>query len=92
LSRADGVYEMDGWMCAIARMGLDVGPFLDLIAMSEDRILAWYDENEGAIHRGRLSNSFWELPNEGQDRIVAWFERPPASEVIHRAYGVVFAG
>lgn len=92
VSRNDGVYEIDGWMCAIARMGLDVRPFLDIIAMSDDQILAWYDWKAGPIHRRKLSNSFWELPNEGHDRIVEWFTRPPASEVIHRAYGVVFAG
>jgi len=89
-SGIEDLWTVDDWLCAIARLGIDVRPFLDLIARSEKHILQYYDCNAGTLSsRNRLSNTFWEHPNAGHDQIVAWFATSPVFDVIHRAYGIV---
>lgn len=82
--------RVDDWLCAIARIGIDVHPFLHLIARSDKHILAYFDCNASSLtSRNRLSNPFWERPNQGHDDIVAWFATSPAFDAIATAYGIV---
>ena len=82
-------YSLDGWMCAIARMGFDVMPYLRQIAKSPAAVLAYFEENVGSLPRNKLSNAFWELPCPAHDAIVNWFFSPEITKIPFDAYGCV---
>lgn len=65
--------KIDGWLCAIGGMEIDVRPALAMIETDSEAILHYFGENAEALKRGKLSNGFWELPNVGHDTIVQWF-------------------
>ncbi|MES2505924.1 MAG: hypothetical protein V4599_04420 [Verrucomicrobiota bacterium] len=88
LEQADSGSELDSWLCAIARMGLDVRPFLSQIEPSLPHVLSFYEANANQLTERKLANAFWELPNEGHDQILAWFGSEPVSDIILQAYGV----
>jgi hypothetical protein len=80
---------LDNWMCAIARMGFDVIPYLRQIAQSPGAVLAYFEENVGSLPRSKLSNAFWELPCPAHDVIVNWFFSPEIAKIPFDAYGCV---
>jgi hypothetical protein len=82
--------EIDCWMCAIARMDLDVQPYLDMIASSRDAVLSYFDDNVNCLRKGRLCNVFWELPCPGHDAIVRWFQSEPIRRIPREEYGFEF--
>ena len=79
--------KLDGWMCAIGRMGLDVRPYLTRIAESPAAVLAYFEDNAAGLPEGRLSNPFWELSNAGHDVIRDWFHSEAIRKVRFAAYG-----
>jgi hypothetical protein len=81
--------ELDGWLCAIARMGLDVRPFLDQVAKSPAAVLAYFEANARCLPQNTLCNAFWELPCDGHDAIVQWFKSEPIRKIPLEAYGYV---
>lgn len=89
LEQADSGSELDSWLCAIARMGLDVRPFLSQIQESPPHVLSFYAANANQLTERKLANLFWELPNTGHDQILVWFGSEPVSDIIFQAYGVV---
>jgi hypothetical protein len=82
-------WQLDGWLCAIARMGLDIHPFLGQVAKSPVAILAYFEVNAKCLPQNALCNSFWELPCEGHDAIVRWFQSEPIRKIPLEAYGYV---
>src|SRR5580704_4130062 len=71
---AAGAYDkLDGWMCAIARMGFDVAPHLEQIAKDSAAVLAYFEANARCLPKDRLCNAFWERPSAAHDEIVRWF-------------------
>ncbi|MEO6333924.1 MAG: hypothetical protein ABIO91_02985 [Pyrinomonadaceae bacterium] len=65
---------VDDWMCGIAKMGLEVGPFLEIIETDRAAIYAYYERNSEQLDEGQLSNAFWDPPNAGHDAIVQWLK------------------
>lgn len=82
-------HKLDGWLCAIARMGFDVRPYLQQLATSPAAVLAYFEDNVSSLPRNRLSNSFWELPCSGHDAIVEWFYSDEIRRIPFDAYGFV---
>lgn len=82
-------FQLDGWLCAVARMGLDVQPFLDQVAKSPAAVLAYFQENARCLPQNALCNPFWELPCDGHDVIVRWFKSEPIRKIPLEAYGYV---
>ena len=80
---------LNSWICAIARMGFDVMPYLRQIAESPEAVLAYVEENIRSLARNELSNSFWKLPCPGHDTIVNWFYSPEIAKIPFDAYGCV---
>jgi hypothetical protein len=81
---------LDSWICAIARMGLDVRPFLDKVAKSPAAVRGYFEWNaESLQRRKKLANAFWELPCPAHDMIVAWFYSPEIAKIPYEAYGYV---
>lgn len=80
-------HRIDEWMCGIGRMEIDVVPFLSLIETNEAAVLAYWKENAGKLHEGKLGNPFWELPNDQHDKIVRWFETPKINLIYAKEYG-----
>jgi hypothetical protein len=79
--------QLDGWLCAIARMGLDVSPYLRKIETDRAAVLAYFEYNAASLTTGRLLNAFWELPNDGHDEIVKWFRSDAIRRIPFEAYG-----
>jgi hypothetical protein len=85
-----GAYDkLDGWMCAIARMGFDVAPHLEQIARVAAAVLAYFEDNARCLPRGKLCNAFWELPSAAHDEIVRWFNSERIRKIPFDAYGYV---
>jgi hypothetical protein len=85
-----GDYDLlDGWICTIARMGLDVRPFLGQIAKCPGAVLAYFEWNAECLPRKKLANPFWELPCAAHDTIVAWFYSAEIAKIPYQAYGYV---
>jgi hypothetical protein len=82
-------HELDSWLCAIARMDLEVQPYLQLISNNKEAVLAYFEDNAESLPRGRLKNAFWELPNNGHDAIVDWFFSPGIRRIAFEVYGCV---
>lgn len=81
--------QLDGWLCAIVRMGLDVRPFLGQVAKSPAAVLAYFEANARCLPQNTLCNAFWELPCDGHDAIVQWFKSEPIRKIPLEAYGYV---
>lgn len=80
-------WELDKWLCAIGQMGLNLDRWLKRVEAEPDAVLEYFQENELTIRNNKLSNAFWELPNEGHDTIVAWIKSVPIRKIIFDAYG-----
>lgn len=89
LHRDDSGADIDAWICAIGRMGLDVGPFLAQVEQSPAHVLAYYLENAKRLIDRRLGNPFWERPNAAHDQIVDWFGSEAVGDILLAAYGQV---
>jgi len=86
----ENIRSVDEWLCGIASIHFNVRPLLDLIARSDEHILAYYEGNARTlIENGFLSNAFWNRPNQGHDHIIEWFSTSPAFDAIAIAYGIV---
>jgi hypothetical protein len=79
--------KLDQWMCGIARMGFPVSPHLDQIANESSAVLSYFEDNADSLPNGKLSNPFWELPNDSHDEIVCWFNSDPILRMRIAAYG-----
>lgn len=73
--------RLDDWLCAIALMEIDVRPRLAMIESDPDAVFEYYGDNAEKLDSGRLSNAFWELPNEGHDMIVQWLNSDAISSI-----------
>ncbi len=82
-------YRLDDWLCAIARMDFDVGPYLKLISRSKDAVLAYFEDNVCGLQRGKLSSAYWELPSRGHDTIIEWLQSEEVQKMAFEAYGFV---
>jgi len=78
---------IDEWLCAIAKMGLDVGVFLEQIAQSPKAMLAYHEQNSQALAKRKLGNAFWDAGEPGYEEIMAWFQSPMVSRMISDGYG-----
>lgn len=87
--QAKEYYRLDGWACAIARMGFDIRPYLDQIAKTPEAVLVYFEANAESLPRNRLANAFWELPCPGHDAVVNWFFSPEVARIPFDAYGCV---
>ena len=86
---AGDYFLLGGWICAIARMGFDVWPYLEQIAGCREAVLAFFESNAESLPRNKLSNTFWELPCPGHDAVVDWFFSPEIAKIPFEAYGCV---
>ena len=89
LEREDSGSDINSWICAIGKMGLDTRPYLSQLEKSPAHVLAYYEENANRLTRRKLSNSFWEPPNDAYDQVVDWFGTEAVGDIIFGAYGVV---
>lgn len=80
--------ELDSWLCAFARSGLTLDPFLKKLATRPNAVLRLYEWNAGRILEGRLTSGFWDDAPAGVGELMAWFRTPPISAVVHESYGV----
>jgi hypothetical protein len=80
--------KLDGWLCAIGRMGFDVRPHLQQIEQVPAAVLAYFESNESSLRQHkRLSNAFWELPSAAHEEIVDWFNSERIRRSPFEAYG-----
>lgn len=85
---ADGPHrDVDTWICAIARSGVDVGPYLDRLGRVPAAVLAFFESNAACLPKGRLGNGFWDRRSAAHGRVVAWFATPEVARIPFEAYG-----
>lgn len=78
---------IDGWLCATARMGCDVRPYLAKLEKSPDALLHYFEDNAACIQKEKLANSFWEPSDEGHAVILQWFKSEAVRQLVLEAYG-----
>jgi hypothetical protein len=78
-------FRLDGWLCAMARMDLDVRPCLSRIETKPGAVLEYFEDNAKCLRNDKLCNPFWELPNEGHDAIVQWFTSEAIRKIVFPA-------
>lgn len=82
-------FSIDSWICAIAKMGLDVRIFLKQIEQSPEAILAFYESNARTLlNKQKLSNSFWGKDTPCYNEVIQWFQRPDISQIFYDHYGL----
>lgn len=74
--------EIDAWLCAIARIDLNLRPYLAKIEKREFAMKEYFEINRDCLKNDKLCNAFWELPNEGHETIVQWFKSEPIREIV----------
>lgn len=79
--------RIDEWLCAIARMDIDVRPALAAVEKNSEAVLQYWRDNAECLKEGKLCNAFWDLPNEGHDVVVRWFESDSISLIYAEHYG-----
>jgi hypothetical protein len=82
-------HQLDEWLCAIAKMELNLHSFLEQVENSPSAVLGYFDRNAECLSKGKLCNSFWERPSEGHDIIIQWFKAEPVRKILFDAYGYV---
>jgi len=87
IEEEDG-WAIDGLLCAIARMGLDVTPFLQRIEMYTGALLAYYEGNSQELTKSELGNAFWDKETPGFKVVLEWFKCHRVSQLIQSAYGL----
>ena len=83
-----GGSDLDSWLCAFARSGLKLEPFLKKLTARSDAVLRLYEWNAGRILEGCLTSGFWDDAPAGMRELLAWFRTPSISAVVHESYGV----
>ena len=86
--REEDGWAIDGLVCSIARMGLDVTPFLQRVEMSTEALLVYYERNSQELTKSKLGNSFWDKDTPGFNVVLEWFNCPRVSHLIQVAYGL----
>ena len=75
-------FEVNGWLCAIGRLHIDLAPFLDQLVAHPKRLVEIYRINRTTLEVGRLRNTFWSDSPEQEQQVVAWFQSDPVQEII----------
>ncbi len=84
----EGGGVIDDWICAIAKMGFEIEPFLHRLESIPKHLLAYYEANSGSLMKQRLNNAFWDAGEPGYDTVLGWITNPRVSDLIFRAYGL----
>lgn len=88
LAKEDCGFDLDSWICALARLHVDLAPFLARIAANKTRLIELYAVNSQSLIKGRLSNGFWDEAPEEMKRMVEWFKSPEIQKTIENHYGL----
>ena len=87
LMERDGC-SLDSWLCAVAKGGMELTPFLQRMAASDEAVLALYLWHANEIMRGRLNNEFWQDVPLAAKALLAWFHSTEVSLLILSSCGV----
>ena len=68
--------EIDGFLCGLARGGVDLTYFLDRLSQpdAEGAFFAFSDVNAVSVMKGKLANSFWKDHREAGEPILRWLQ------------------
>lgn len=80
-------FQLDAWICAIAKIGMDVRPFLVRVSQCPAAVLVSFESNANTLPRKKLANPFWELPCPAHDAVVDWFYSAEIADIPFQAYG-----
>lgn len=80
--------ELDSWLCALARAGFDLLPFLARLSQRPAAVLALYGWHANEIVEHRLANGFWDEATQGRREVIDWFHSPEISRLIIDSFGV----
>ncbi|WP_353566726.1 hypothetical protein [Haloferula sargassicola] len=89
----EAIDDEEGWtidelICAIAKTGIPIEPFLTQIEHSPKAALAYYEHNSEGLMKQKLGNAFWNRGDSGYAQILAWFQSPGISKIVMDGYGL----
>ena len=79
---------IDQLICAMAKMGVNIAPFLLAVETSSSAVLAYYERNSRSLVKSKLGNSFWERALPGFNEVIKWFQSPKVVQIIFDGYGL----
>jgi hypothetical protein len=82
-------WEVDGWVCAIARAGMNPVPLLRRLEepTALPLLISFFELNSAQIAKGKLMNAFWDDEKEFMAAVVNWFNTDDVQAVIGKHYG-----
>ena len=87
--KGTGFDLMDGWICALGSLQVDLSPVLGRVEANGARLVEFYEWNSQPLQRGGLSNGFWDNAPAGRVQVVDWFQSARVQELIAKQYGLV---
>ena len=71
--------EIDGFLCGLARGGVDLAYFLDRLSQpdADAAFFALSDVNAVSLMKGKLANSFWKDHRQTGEPILRWLQSDP---------------
>src|SRR5260221_1113938 len=75
-------FELDSWICALARLHIDLAPLLRRVAEHGQRLVEFYEVNSQPLAEGRLMNRFWDQAPQEQRQVIDWFRSDEIKKAI----------
>jgi len=86
----DAGWALDSLLCAYARVGMNVMPFLERLLQPEHgpKLITLYETHSSTLNtKGRLSNPFWkEAPESTRFEVVSWLRSERVDKKLWEAY------
>jgi hypothetical protein len=81
--------EVDSWVCALGRAGVDVATWLPrLLEPSAVRaLLGFFEANVDSLRDGTLGNAFWSGREVAAAPVIAWLRSPQVQASVWPHYG-----
>jgi hypothetical protein len=84
----DKGFELDSWICALAKLKFDLNPYLKKIASNKPCLISYYEVNSQQLLENHLANSFWNDAQKEHRQVVDWFQSAEIKKAIELAYGL----
>lgn len=78
--------EIDAWLCALGRMHVDLGSYLDRIIVHGPQLIDLFEWNHEALSRDNLFSGFWDDAPKAKRQVIDWFQSPETLTAIDKAY------
>lgn len=88
VAKDDKGFELDSWICALAKLKFQLNPYLEKIADRKPCLISYYEVNSQQLLENHLANSFWNDAPKEHRQVVEWFQSAEIKKTIELAYGL----